>query len=432
MAIGVALGAAGSGSTFTWHDTLRGYQNAFSSAVAVLDDPRWGAVGDDSAENRTAIASLVSALPTTAPRKGATILVPPGIFRVNPASAFSPSISADIPALTIRGSGPEGSVLRTTGSTAGDLLSISNVDNVLIEDLRFDMNYPTRTAAGAAVALNNVKHAVIRNCHFPNQSDIPIALYRCEDVTVENCWAGNLRLGFVRVQDPGAGGTTRKIWMDNNDVEDWQKADIGGHAAFQLHGTSTGLIEDVWARSNHLSSPKTSGTLVGLGFDFCNNAHIENNRLKFSGCGEGIACTGSNFGIARNHVSGGNAAGIVLWQESFALNRRFSLLDNMTWDQAQGIAITWSANNQFWEEVHLSGNHGWDSFTRDGIGGGPAKQSYGFQTYFDGGPFTGCGFRRSTAHDNFWHGNGNAAYNLASVTPQIVVERNWTTATTRD
>jgi hypothetical protein len=427
----LAAPTAGNTGAIGWHSDLRAWFNPQTEVDAIPTDVQFsgGAIGDGSTENRAMFSALMAAIPTAAPRKGSRVTIPPGTFRATPPSAFSPAIAADKHGLTISGVNPQASILKMDGSTAGDLLSITGVDHILIENLSFDTNYPTRTAGGASIGLSTCKHVTIRNCWFPNQADIPVSLYRCEDVTVQNCWANNLRLGFVRVQDPGAGGTTRKVWVDDNDVEDWQKGNVAGHAAVQLHGTSTGTIEDIWVRGNRMFSPKTvtSDPCVGVGCDMGINVKVLDNRIRFSGVGEGIAATGSNYEIGHNHVNGGTtAAGVVLWPEGFAPNKRFSVHHNHLWDQAQGVAIVWNTNSQFWEDLDVHANVCWNSA---GAGGGP--QQYGIQSYLSTGGLTGTGVRRGYIHDNMLVGNQNGAYNLVN-SSQFIKRGNVTGDTTLD
>lgn len=145
----------------------------------------YGAVGDGVADDTTAIANAIAALPST----GGVIFFPPGTYRTS---------QHTIPDKPVRfvGSGPGATTLKalTDSGYVFTKTSTNTVTGIAFEGITFDGQSGTNRAL---VRLEYVANAVVRNCRFVNMTQWGIVLgvtngvdtsVRNTDVRIEGCY----------------------------------------------------------------------------------------------------------------------------------------------------------------------------------------------------------------------------------------------------
>jgi hypothetical protein len=124
------------GGTMTGTLNLVGGKAVPSGHVSITE---YGAVGNDSTNNATAIQAAIDALPAN----GGVLVVPPGIFRVGSALTLRNGV-------TIQGDGIDVSILKQT-STSANLFTGSNVHDIAIRDIELQ-GPASGTGKGIAIA----------------------------------------------------------------------------------------------------------------------------------------------------------------------------------------------------------------------------------------------------------------------------------------
>lgn len=259
---------------------------AAQKVVAVTD---FGAVGDDSTNNVTAINNAAASLPF-----GGIVTVPPGTFRVASALTTFPD------AVSLVGHGSAASVIRTTSATA-DVLAVG--DRALVSGLKF-MSSVTRTG-GSYVKLTG-NSAIIDACEMDG-AYIGIycyaaALYTETGADIHRCilrggsaTAGGAAILIERFGDVNISDTT----ISGNTTVAANQADSGikitGCDTVTIQGcniTQAGVAIDVaptasdvlsvWVDSTYCDwNAKASGPGARVGiYSGANNLR----RVRFSGC----------------------------------------------------------------------------------------------------------------------------------------------------
>jgi hypothetical protein len=134
--------------------SLVGFIQSGSGAVAMtvqaklrewIDIEDFGAVGDDSTDNTTAITNAIAAVPT-----GGVLYIPDGIFRTGPLTITK--------SLRLQGANKEGAILKLVTTTAGAALIHADVATIFLRDLTL-----TSATYNDGLGLVGLKHVQTAN-----------------------------------------------------------------------------------------------------------------------------------------------------------------------------------------------------------------------------------------------------------------------------
>lgn len=214
--------------------------------------------------------------------------------------AFGSTLSCDVSDITIRGQGPDKTILSFAEQgqgTGGEGLSITGKNNVLIEDLA------VLDAKGDAIKVNGTDGLTFRNVKVswsggPQTENGAYGLYPvlCKNVLVEECTVSDASDAGIYV------GQSREIIVRNNRVEH-------NVAGIEIENSVNADVYDNVATNN------TGGILVfslpnlelkvGHHTRVYNNEIVENNHENFAPKGATVAGVPSGTGVmilANRHV----------------------------------------------------------------------------------------------------------------------------------
>ena len=178
------------GSELDWIDPPTG-----GNGIVTANVKDFGAVGDDSTDDTTAIQNAINSLVGGAVGKGGIVYLPPGIYRISSALTFGSNAYS----VTLRGSSTHfpvgnfgGSIIKNT-STSNNVIEITNSLSIAITNLGIDH---TSSSSGTAIKatstnsrqgvtidqvyilkhskgieLNGYANSIIRNSEIRNQPD---------------------------------------------------------------------------------------------------------------------------------------------------------------------------------------------------------------------------------------------------------------------
>lgn len=133
-----------------------GWLNGIENAYPVLNPLRYGAKGDGTTDDTTALSNVLAMIPSS----GGAMIIPPGY-------TFLVSSPLTVPAnTTVMGAGASSILLASSSAAAFGILTISGSD-VRICDLKLDGNSNANGTSGITMAASTTFNRVsVERCHF--------------------------------------------------------------------------------------------------------------------------------------------------------------------------------------------------------------------------------------------------------------------------
>lgn len=241
----------------------------FSLSGEVVNVKEFGAKGDGTTDDRNAIASAVSAIPSS----GGTLLFPPGTYVTNSTSALV-SIS-DKNSIAIIGTRSGAATLKQNGTgPCIELLGTTEITNMKISGLRLVGNI----TASKGIDTQNMKDSVIEDCDISGFVNFGIDIrgaYNINNV-VQRCRIG----GGSNVSSSGRGLNIRAGGGQN--YSSFNYYNIGGNPATGgssydtaidiRNGPAFASVGDIFDGTTYGIQSTTSLTVISARFDFTSPA----------------------------------------------------------------------------------------------------------------------------------------------------------------
>ena len=295
-----------------------------SAGMATANVKSFGAKGDDSTDDTTAIQNAINSLTGSGVGKGGIVYLPPGIYRISASLTFGNTANA----ITLKGSSTHfpimnngGSIIRVTNTSGINAIEINNASSIAITNLGIDhASSSSGTAIKATsttskqgvtidqvyildhskgIELNGYANSIIRNSEIRNQPDNANSTHAILLKKGSDARQDQLRMENVIVEGL-VDGSTRHQYSKGLLVEDWTNSlwikdccflrnkygiyfdqSMGGEtadaAAFHRiencdvdQNDSDGVFIDggyaIWVQNCYLSSNINSGLVTGENF----------------------------------------------------------------------------------------------------------------------------------------------------------------------
>ena len=362
-----------------------------------IDVRAFGAKGDNSTDDTTAIQNAFNALPST----GGWIYFPSGIYLV------SSTITIPQSAVTVTGNG-QSSVLRAKASTYAPpvMFSATSKNNLIFARLRFEGNgsLPSGTpgTADPAIYLTSVNNAIFEECYMTNFMGIGLALAWCTDIWVEKNKFVSMGQ-YMQGLSPITG--VPNIWAAYNSSRIYVRHNYFYDARFGAIELLCSLSEFSHNYIEH-SGESAVYTEYVSGTDPVEKNIISHNIIKdvylIDIAPIGIECSANNTTIANNNISlcQGDGIGIGAASKVIVVNN-ISFNNNQT--PAQGLIgcgiklqnVSTVANPDKGNDIVIKGNICYDDQVTP-------TQQYGVRVYMAG---SAVSYKRLMIEGNAAYGN---------------------------
>lgn len=226
----------------------------------------------------------------------------------------------------IRGAGIGATIVKGAAGTTHHIFTASSVSRVSFSGITIDGNETNRTLGHG------------------------ISLTGTTDIRITDCAFQNIDQSGVRLEN----STTARTWISNCYFTNCNVNNGSGDAAIQGHG-SPASHSYVWVESNYVAAYKNAG----IRFDTMTHGWIRNNRVlgPFGAGDEGIVvgyCTQGE--ISGNEVSDNNGSGILYGTGTLTTSRAIRIVDNVCYDNNNGIKVEWQVNSALINGLIIRGN----------------------------------------------------------------------------
>jgi hypothetical protein len=367
--------------TFTRATSTGGTQSLtkLSTGVEVFNVTDYGALGDGTTDDTTAIQAAVDAAEVS----GGTVYFPTGTY-----VATGLTVTATV---LLRGDG-ETSLIKSITSSTTTILSITG-DDVVVERVKLEGNRGQASEA-RAIDISGATGVRVDGCTILNAGDTAIQVgTSCVDASITN----------NRIETPGLSGIlftngAFRCRALGNYVTGANQSDTTGHAGINVLGTNS--TAGVVIQGNQVKSSLTNGirasavsTVRPL------NVVIDGNLVEDCGVGdvtdgEGISVTVIGGVISSNVVRGSNAVGILVWGASENVAVHANVVSNSSQTTSGShTAIQVHADSDAMRAVSVVGNVTYDDQ-------GTITQNRPIAVTTNGGSITGLTIVANTGDNN--------------------------------
>ena len=338
--------------------------NAVNNVNFMLNVKDYGAVGNGSTADATAIQAAINAVPAA----GGTVYFPAGTYIIPKTIGLLCSKS------NVRFLGESsGSILKyslVSGATKV-LLDIDSASNVSVEGITFDGN--AAVMGGFVPTMLRIKQSsnvYVRGCRFVNSTGAGLALTDAASVWITGNYFKDLNYSGINLAlTPAVGVYNENIWITDNYLDDCQLSAVSGNAAIQVR--SIGLHRNIHVLNNTV----LNFGKVGIGMDNVSRSNISGNTVitdyihPTNPYGECIVIGGSENIVSGNFCRNNSksfASCILVYAGTDpavdappAVN--IQILNNRCTFGAAGIDVVFAVNSAVINGLTIQNNHCYDN-----------------------------------------------------------------------
>lgn len=326
----------------------------------------FGAVGNGTADDSTAISDTITALPAT----GGTVFFPPGTYIVPNNTGLASTKS------NVRFKGDQAVIKssNTAGTYVSYQLSVSSCSNIVVEGLTFDGGLDEGITADCnGLQITDVTNLVVRDCKFINSTGSGITAAGIKYAWISNNLFANIDYSGVNVELPPDDGVNEYVWIHNNHLEDCQASELSGWAAIRVRALGDHRYINILHNTIH------NPGWIGISADkifysrIVGNTIIKDDRPNTypapgSAKGECISFGGHGCVISDNYCRNDSkslAAAIVAYSGpdddgSPPTVKNTQIINNRCTNGSDGIKLVWSQGGVY-DNLLVQGNTCFDN-----------------------------------------------------------------------